>query len=122
MNEVHINISIHFFFNLIIGFLLFCIVANNEIPPPVLKVPSIQSARRSSLEKQSSTTRYSRRISRQESTAVRSQQQNITEIDEDEQEDGDEDIETTTNEAENDGKDKKQEDETLAKSTDCSIM
>ena len=122
MNEVHINISIHFFFNLIIGFLLFCIVANNEIPPPALKVPPIQSARRSSSEKQSSATRYSRRISRQESTAVKSQRQSIIEIDEDDQEDGDEGIETTTNGAENDGQDKKQEDETLARSTDCSIM
>jgi hypothetical protein len=111
-----------FFFNLIIVFLLLYIVANNELPAPALKVPRIESARRSPLDKQSSVTRYSRRYSRQESTLVKSQQKNILEIDENIQENQNGDIQTITNGADNDNINRKQEDETVASSTNCSIM
>lgn len=98
------------------------IVANNELPTPGLKVPTVGSARRLSSEKQTSSNRSSRRYSRQESILIKSQPQNILEIDENIQENGDENIQIITNGTENENTNQKQEDETLANSTDCSIM
>lgn len=66
--------------------------------------------------------RSSHRYSRQESTLIKSQQQNILTIDENIQENGDENIQTITDEAENENTTQKQEDEKLISSADCSIM
>ncbi len=75
-----------------------------------------------SSEKQVSSNRSSRRYSRQESILIKSQKQNILEIDENVEENGDENIQIVTNGTENENIDQKQEDDTLANSTDCSIM
>ncbi|UJR35583.1 hypothetical protein I4U23_028336 [Adineta vaga] len=69
-------------------------IANNELPPPSLKVPTVDSARRISSGK-----RHSHRYSQQESTVIKSQTENIREIDESKQENNvvDDDDETMTN-------------------------
>ncbi|CAF2785557.1 unnamed protein product [Rotaria sp. Silwood2] len=98
-------------------------IANNELPPPTIKVPSTGSVRRLSTEKLSQSGRHSGRYSQQESSSlITPRRQSTLLIDKNIEENDDENAETTSNELENLNSNLKQEDSTVVESTDCSIM
>ncbi|CAF3553209.1 unnamed protein product [Rotaria sordida] len=97
-------------------------IANNELPPPTIKVPNIGSVRRLSTEKQPQSSRLSRRYSQQESSLIKSRRQSTLLIDKNIEENDDENIQTNSNELDNENSSLKREDSTLVESTDCSIM
>ena len=92
----------------------FYLVANNEIPAPSVRVPTTDSARRGSSDRQ-----QSHRYSRQESSLIKPQAQNLREVDESKQEEDDAGYnERISNTKENSN----QDEETEMTTTNCSIM
>ncbi|CAF1146931.1 unnamed protein product [Adineta ricciae] len=89
-------------------------IANNELPGPSVRVPAAESTRRGSSDRQ-----QSHRYSRQESTSIKTQANNLREIDESKQEEDDADYnERISNTKENSN----QDEETEMTTTNCSIM
>lgn len=104
------------------SFFLLFIVANNEIPSPALRVPTMPSLRRLSTEKPQQSTRHSKRFSRQESLVNKSRRFSKQLYDQNIQEDNEDNTQTTSNDVEDENGEQKQESDKIDGTTDCSIM
>ncbi|CAF4976563.1 unnamed protein product [Rotaria socialis] len=97
-------------------------IANNELPPPTLKVSNIESARLPSVDRRSHNSRHrSQRLSQHDFSMVKSQRQSILLKDKTIDENDDENYQTNLNELENENSNETQAN-TIAESTDCTIM
>lgn len=113
LNERSIYINTH------LNSLQFCyltlfLVTNNEMPAPIQKLSSLESTRRSSMDKQPKSSRRSQRFSQQDFLAARSQRLTHSLIDKNIEENDNENDEIDTNDLEKEN--------TTIESSNCSLM